>query len=294
MKKSLIMMLIGCVLLTTVMFFSSCEKDITVDLPTQEQKYVVEGYIENGLPAYVLLSKTADYFAPVDSVSLKNYMVKDATVIISDGTITDTLMMADPTIGYFYFSTNIFGQTGKTYSLKILTSDNKTITAETHMLPAVPLDSVWFKIQEGKDSLGFVWAHLTDPDTLGNCYRWFAKRLGKDKSFIPPPGSVFDDRFINGKEFNFAFNRGQVPNSNAEDDNNDEAGFFKAGDTIEVKFCTITKESYKFWRQAESQSTGSGGPFGSTAEIPTNINGGIGIFEAFNPAFYTVIAKKPD
>ena len=65
MKKSLIMMLICCVLLTTVMFFSSCEKDITVDLPTQEQKYVVEGYIENGLPAYVLLSKTADYFAPV-------------------------------------------------------------------------------------------------------------------------------------------------------------------------------------------------------------------------------------
>ncbi len=162
------------------------------------------------------------------------------------------------------------------------------------MHPAVPLDSVWFKIQEGKDSLGYVWAHLRDPDTLGNCYRWFAKRLGKDKSFIAPSGSVFEDKFINGKEFDFAYNRGSVPNSNAEDDNNEEAGFFKAGDTIEVKFCTITYESYQFWRQAENQSGSAGSPFGSPAVFPTNIKGGIGIFEAFNPTFYTVIAKKPD
>ncbi|MBS1765550.1 MAG: DUF4249 domain-containing protein [Bacteroidetes bacterium] len=294
MKKTTSKIYVCLSFLAVIVLFYSCEKDITVNLPTQEQKYVVEGYIENGMPAYVLLSKTADYFAPVDSASLMKYMVKDATVIISDGTITDTLLMASPDIGYFYYSPNIIGQTGKDYSLKIITAENKIITAETHMLPAIPLDSVWFKIQEGKDSLGFVWAHLNDPDTLGNCYRWFAKRLGKDKSFIPPPGSVFDDRFINGKGFNFAFNRGQVPNSTAKDDNNDEAGFFKTGDTIEVKFCTITQESYKFWRQAESQSAGSGGPFGSTAEIPTNITGGIGIFEAFNPTFYTVIAKKPN
>jgi len=174
---------------SAIVLFISCEKDITVNLPKQKQQYVVEGYIENGLPAYVMLSKTADYFSPVDSTALQQYMVKNATIVISDGDITDTLLQVDPSIGYFYFSPKIIGQTGKNYSLRIITPenyslriitpDNELLTAETKMLPAVPLDSVWFKIQEGKDSLGYVWAHLKDPDTLGNCYRWFAKRLNK-------------------------------------------------------------------------------------------------------------------
>lgn len=279
---------------SAIVLFISCEKDITVNLPKQKQQYIVEGYIENGLPAYVMLSKTADYFSPVDSTALQQYMVKNATIVISDGDITDTLLQVDPSIGYFYFSPKIIGQTGKNYSLRIITPDNELLTAETKMLPAVPLDSVWFKIQEGKDSLGYVWAHLKDPDTLGNCYRWFAKRLNKDKMFIAPSGSVFEDKFINGKAFDFAYNRGHLPNSTASEDENEEAGFYKTGDTIMVKFCTITEESYKFWRQAESQAGSSGSPFGSPAVFPTNIKGGIGIFEAFNPTFYTVIAKKPD
>jgi len=112
--------------------------------------------------------------------------------------------------------------------------------------------------------------------------------------FIAPSGSVFEDKFINGKAFDFAYNRGHLPNSTASEDENEEAGFYKTGDTIMVKFCTITEESYKFWRQAESQAGSSGSPFGSPAVFPTNIKGGIGIFEAFNPTFYTVIAKKPD
>jgi hypothetical protein len=168
------------------------------------------------------------------------------------------------------------------------------LTSQSTLLPPVPLDSIWFKIQEGKDSLGFVWARLTEPDTLGNNYRWFAKRNTKDKSFIAPIGSVFDDKFVNGKKFDFAYNRGAIPYSNAEDDNNEEAGFFKAGDTIEVKFCTITKESFKFWRLAESQASSNGSPFGSSATLPGNIKNGVGIFEAISPTYYTVIAKKPD
>lgn len=278
----------------TVIFLSSCEKDITVDLPQAAPQYIVEGYVETGKLPYVLLSKTTPYFAAFDSTSLYNYVVKGATVIISDGITTDTLIELSQDIGYFYFTldSNLKGVVGRTYSLKVITPDSTILTAETSILQPLQLDSTWFKIQEGKDSLGYVWARMSDPDTLGNSYRWFAKRHTKDKQFIAPIGSVFDDKFINGKTFDFAYNRGEVPNSRAEDDLNEEKGFFKDGDTIDVKFCTITQASFKFWRMAESQSSSNGSPFSSPAVLPSNINGGVGIFEGYSPTIYTVIAKK--
>ncbi len=284
--------------ISTIAFFaamltlSSCEKDISVDLPQAQQQYVVEGYVETGKAPYILLSKSTPYFAAFDSASLINYVVKGATVIIDDGIVVDTLLEVDPNTGYLYLSTKLTGEVGKNYSLKIIIPDGTILTAQTRIQEPLLLDSTWFKVQENKDSLGFVWAHMTEPDTLGNCYRWFAQRLGKDNQFVAPSGSVFDDRFINGKSFDFAYNRGSVPNSQAVDDNNEEEGFFKDGDTVIVKFCTITHDSYDFWRLAESQSSTNGSPFSSPASLPTNVQGGLGIFEGYSPVFYTVIAKK--
>ncbi|MCC6384588.1 MAG: DUF4249 domain-containing protein [Bacteroidia bacterium] len=279
-------------ILSVLVLFFSCEKDITVDLPGGDEKIVVEGYIEVGRNAYVLISTTTGYFAPVDSVSLISTTVKNALVIISDGFITDTLFSVIPEIGYVYYSNNIVGTVGRNYSLYIRTPDGKELTAETYCFPAIQLDSAWFKVQPGKDSLGFAWAHLTDPDTLGNCYRWFAKRLGKDADFIAPLGSVFNDKFINGTSYDFAFDRGRLPHSTADDDNNDERGFFKQGDTIVVKFCTVGMATFEFWRTAEQQLATNGNPFASVTFLNSNINGGIGIFEAYTPSFDTIIARN--
>ncbi|HKR06356.1 MAG TPA: DUF4249 domain-containing protein [Bacteroidia bacterium] len=279
-------------IIIAILFFASCEKDITVDLPQPESKIVVEGYIESGKNAYVFLSYSKAYFAPFDTSSLINSGVKNAKVIISNGTITDTLLQPSADYGYLYISLNIIGEIGKDYSLKIITEDGKELTAQTHLYTPIPLDSVWFKVQPDQDTLGFVWAHLTDPDTLGNVYRWFAKRMGKDKDFIAPLGSVFEDKFINGQSFDFAYNRGQVPNSIAEDDDNDESGYFKVGDTVVVKFCTVGKESFDFWRTAESQYSNNGNPFAATTDIKSNINGGLGIFEGYSVTYDTIIARK--
>ncbi len=270
--------------------FASCEKDITVDLPVPEEQIVVEGYINPGKPAYVFISKTAPFFAPYDNASLLNYTIRNAIVTISDGVDTDTLLAPVPDIGYLYVSPGMVGEVGKNYFLKIQTADGKTLTSITTIKPVIPLDSVWFQTQPLLDSLGWMWARLTDPLAAGNNYRWFAKRLGKDVDFIAPIGSVFEDKFFNGLSFEFAYNRGQVPNSLAEDDNNEEEGYFKRGDTIVVKFASITNESYEFWRAAETQSSSNGSPFASPAPLKTNINGGIGIWEGFAYTLDTVIA----
>jgi hypothetical protein len=273
------------------LLFFSCEKNITVDLPVPEQKIVVEGYIETGEKATVTLTKTAAFFAPVDSASLLSYLVTNAVVTVSDGTTSEQLMLTIDTSQYipvFYKSQTLIGQEGKTYTLTIVV-DGKTLTAVTTIPHAVALDSVWYKEQEGRDSLGFAWAHLTDPDSLGNCYRWFAKRIGKDKRFLAPIGSVFEDKFINGKSFDFAYNRGSEPNTYDNEDENSR-GYFSLGDTIAVKFCTIDRAHFNFWRIEEVQVSNNGNPFAAPAPIPTNINGGIGIWGGYAATYDTIIA----
>ncbi len=271
--------------------FQSCEKDITVDLPEPESRIVVEGYITPGVSAYVFISRSVAYFAPVDSASLVSSAVKGALVTLSDGTSTDTLVELAPDIGYLYISPNMTGEVGKTYSLNIVTSDGKTVSSTTTIPALVPLDSIWFKPQNETDSLGWTWARLSDPGSAVNNYRWFAKRLGKDNDFIAPIGSVLEDKFFNGLSFDFAYNRGKAPNSLAEDDNNEEEGYFKKGDTIVVKFASITKESFDFWRSAETQSSSNGNPFGSPAPLKGNIEGGIGIWEGYSFSLDTTIAE---
>ena len=80
------------------------------------------------------------------------------------------------------------------------------------------------------------------------------------------PDSTFEDKFINGKSFDFFYNRGNEPNSTKKDDNNDEKMFFKKGDTIVVRFCTIDRANFQFWRDEETQVSNNGNPFAELME----------------------------
>lgn len=277
------------VLLMVMGLFQACEKNITVDIPKAEKRIVVEGYVEKGRSPIVQLSYSSSYFDALDSNSIKELSIKGAIVKVNDGTTEITLTELDPTQGYLYLdlTNSMIGTEGKTYTLYV-EIDGKVVTASTKLTGAVPLDSVWYKVDGNRDSLGFIWAKLSDPDTLGNAYRWFAKRVNKDSSFIPPPGSVFEDKFINGKSFDFAYNRGSVPN---EEEVEAERGYFKRGDTVVVKFCTMDQDHFKFWRSQINQAQSNGNPFSSPAPIESNITGGLGVWGAYTPSYDTVIAQ---
>ncbi len=277
------------VIVVSLLFFASCEKDITVDLPKGETQIVVEGYVEIDAPPYVFLSKSAGYFDPIDSSSLANLVVKGAAVTITDGITTDSLVEIFAGQGYLYVAKTMIGVEGRTYTLTVIT-EGKTVTATTTLPKRIALDSLWFKVETNLDSLGFVWAHMKDPDTLGNAYRWFAKRITKDDNYIPPFGSVFEDKFINGTEFDFAFPRGEMPNS-ANPDTTIERGYYKFGDTVITKFCTIDYPSFKFWRSAENQAGSNGNPFAAPAFLLSNVNGGAGVFCGYSASYDTLIIK---
>ncbi len=277
-----------------LILLNGCEQDINIVLPEAEKKIVVEGHIEQGALPYVILTKSSAYFAPVDSATIANTVVYGALVTVSDGNTTDTLKQTFD-LNFFppvvYKGQNMIGTLGKTYSLTIQ-AEGKTLTATTLIPDTVPLDSIWFKVDPPRDSLGFVYAHLSDPQGLGNAYRWSAKRTGKDSKFLSPIGSAFDDKFFDGKSFDFFYTRGVEYNSSKEDDNNVERGYFKKGDVITVRFCTTDRESFDFYRTFEVESASNGNPFAAPTTIKTNIKGGgLGVWGGYGVTYKTVIAN---
>src|SRR5690606_18071810 len=102
-----------------------------------------------------------------------------------------------------------------------------------------------------------------EPAGSGDCYRWFAKRLGKDLFYATPFNSVFDDKFIDGKTFEFAYDRGQQPNRGQPTEPDRNRGYYKRGDTVVVKLCKIGRNEYDFWYTYYQNRLSNGNPFSS-------------------------------
>lgn len=268
----------------------SCTKEVTIDLPAPEKKIVVDGGIFVGEPAEINLTWSTGYFDPIDSASLANYLIINAVVVVQDGALTDTLHLTynpNRPIPIVWRGT-LPGQVGHTYTLTVV-AEGKTATSTTTINAPVALDSVWFKLDPPNDSFGYAWAHMTDPVGAGNGYRWFAKRITKDPAFLAPFGSTFDDKFIEGSSFDFAYYRPSTPGSSAPEDNNEQAGYYILGDTIVVQFCTIGQREVNFFRTYENVVASNGNPFAAPGVIKTNVEGGLGIFCGYSPSYDTII-----
>jgi hypothetical protein len=313
----------------------SCRKQIDIELPEYKEKLVVEGVIETDQIPVIILTKSVGYFDPINAETFANLFVHDAVVKINDGTkevqlielcISDlssdqvdaisqaTGISTEELVGLSYcvYTTPfMLGENETTYTLSV-EHEGKKWTSTTTIPKPIPLDSAWFEVFEGEDTLGFVWAKLSDPAAETNNYRWFAQRINKynepgkngelepyiglqkDNRFIAPIGSAFDDKFFNGISFEFNYYRGEEPNSAKPDDHEPFSGFFEVGDTVIVKFASIDRKSYLYLTVFEDQIATEGSPFASPSTIPTNIEGdepALGAFIGYAPSFHTVICK---
>lgn len=272
-----------------------CTEDINLTVLGGEQKIVIEGSIENGKPASVIVTRNSPLSQTVD---FEKILVRDAQVYVSNGTITEALLLeTDSAVSAFfvYKGAAVIGVTGQTYYLTVV-ADGKTFTATTTIPAPIPLDSVWWKPQPPEDSLGYAWAYLSDPPGTGNAYRWFAKRPTKDRRFIAPSGAIFDDKFIDGKGFEFSYNRGDDPAGDpkvlAKEPEN-EHNFFKKKDTIYIKFCTLDPKASQFYITYENALQSSGNPFASPVTIVSNIKGGgLGVWAGFGVTYDTIMPTK--
>jgi hypothetical protein len=284
--------------LLSMMFFGSCAEDIDVDLPNSEKKIVIEGKIEEGKFAEVIVTKNIPLFSENSGGGLSDFYVFDAQVYVSAGGITDTLTLTVDTatsVGVVYRGHTITGITGQTYFLTVVAA-GKTFTAQTTIPPAVALDSVYWRPEPNQgDSLGYAWGRFTEPAGLGHNYRFLAKRP-QDRRYIAPFGSTFDDTYVDGKNFEFGYSRGYDPtdvNTTPESDGDTLRGFYTKHDSIYIKFTTLDLASRQFYSTFENALSSNGNPFASPVTILTNINGGaLGVWAGMGVT-YDTIAPTP-
>lgn len=279
--------------------FTSCEKEVDIDLDTEPPRLVVEGGIETGYPPFILLTKTVGFFGVFTAGNLINSYVHDAKVWVSDGTQTIELKeftfdTGGKTVFYYYgLDTSQPGQImvgveEKTYTLKI-EYDGQTYEAVTKIPTPTLLDSVLsvypqppFDKNKYPDARQLRIA-FHDPDTPGNYIQYYTKR--NDEMFYPGFNSVYSDELINGTQFSVNLSLG-VPRS-AEF--TDTLGTAKVDDKVTLRWCAIDKATYDFWSTYEYSLGTLGNPFATPINVKSNIsNNAIGIWAGYGSKYYTI------
>ncbi len=265
-------------------FVFSCEREIEIELDQSEESIVIEGIIEAGGNPRVLVSKNRGFFNdfPSDIVALLDtFILQNAVVTVNDGQTTYPLTFVLNPFEYpfaYYTTTALVGEVGKTYLLTVQAL-GKTATARTKIPPPVPVDSLYFGINVfdiNEDSLGFLYAVYQDPDTLGNAYRLYAKK-SSETQYFPVSGAITNDEFINGRLVTFFSGQSDKP-FGVQDTFIEQDFFYRLGDTIQIKFCSIGIREFEFYNTFEAALGTNGNPFASPIIIKTNIEGGLGVW----------------
>jgi hypothetical protein len=280
----------------------SCEKEVSINLGTSPTQIVIQGEIENGRPPFVVITSTISFFSTVDLATLQNSFIHDALVQVTVGSRTVDLREYSIDTGssnkfFFYtfdtanFGNIIFGQLDSTYHLKI-THDGKTFTATTKIPNPKGVDTMWFDVPRFKssripDSARQLYVNYTDPDTLGNCVRYYSQR-GRGRFY---PSAIFNDEVVNGKVVNnIALYAGY---DEGPDVKRDSIRYFYPGDSVTLRWSAIDKSVYAFWNSYQYASNSVGNPFSSPINLVSNIKGGaLGIWAGYGSVYRSIVMPR--
>ncbi len=266
--------------------FIGCQQEIEVDLPDYETKLVVEGSIESGKPAMVILSKSIPYFSNIDlNYLLNNVFIRDAEVYVtsSDGEMERLTFQycADSPVMFAYCGNNIRGKENTSYTLTI-NYDGQTYTATTTIPKTFDLEKLWFStISEffNADTMRTIRIQMTDNPAEENYYT-FQLKLScpsfKDRLWTYTVPIAFDDKSISGITFNYELERYGYSTMfsymmSEEERQAQERITFRPGDTVYVKHSQIDYNSYRFLVTGGTEAIMGTSPFSNPAPVVSNI-----------------------
>lgn len=282
-----------------ILVLSSCEKDIKFNLKNASDLLVVDASIENDVQPVVVLSKSLDYYSSFSLNQITKTFVHNADVYISNGTLTHKLKEYTYTVNgvtlYRYgidssnLATAFTGELNKKYTLKIKVQGVDYTAFTTIPKISKKPDSLWWKPAPfpptPKDVVLMI--KTTDPRGVGDYVRYFTKK--NSEPFLPGENSVYDDQVIDGTTYQLQVDPGINRMIRTDPDSN----YFRRGDTITMKLCTIDKRAYDFWSTWEFAYQSIGNPFAQPNNVKGNIsNGALGAFYGYAAAFKTLIVPR--
>ncbi len=288
-----------------VILFSSCEKNIDLNIQGDGDKLVVQAFIERqidpytgdeqGIPPIVVLTKSISFFGDVDSATLANIFIHDADVYISDGTQEIKLKEYDFRLdpdqpirsSYFYTlsdtSSNLMvGEFGKTYTLRI-EWNGETYTSTSTLIPPVPVDSFWVQQPKNVESdtpYYEVRAQFSDPIVKPQYYYYRVNSIYQNMEFESYE-DVFNDEVTNGVSYKFTINATDFGSESTQQ------GYYIEGDSLILKWSSIDYNAFEFFNTKSFSQGSVGNPFATPVNVIGNIsNGGLGAFITYGSYLY--------
>ncbi len=275
MKRSFIHYIIASML--TTLFFSSCEKEITLDYRDIDPILVIEGRVTNE-GCYVKLGQSRSM-----SDSVKSRCLQGAKVTISSQDATYELVYDRRTDNYRP-AADLKGTAGTTYQMTVV-YEGRTYTATSTMPAPAPFISAQFLWQPMFDNgllMYEFWITDPEPDSLNYyMYRMERRAVRADvrhrQKDDPYRWGTFTDRgSLPGRVSRdiMCVNEEMMRDEEIEDDQLKNILF--EGDTLSLHVMTLDRSSYEFYRTLTAgQSMG--------ANAKSNITGGcLGCFLAGN------------
>lgn len=208
----------------------------------QKPQLVIEGWIENGDYPHVAITTSlpVELGKQITTPDLVEHVARDAVVTVSDGEKTVQLegkvnMGIFPP--YYFTTTQMKGEVGKTYSLRVEYQDY-VATAQTTIPQPVPIEKLY--VDEIKDGLATVKCGFTDPPEPGNYYKLFTKTLGEDADYVSTVLGVVSDEDLNGYTELFIYSSQRFMDVWGQPN-------VREYDVLRVKLCTMDKASFEFW-----------------------------------------------
>lgn len=266
----------------------SCSKDDFIE-QSIESKVVVEGWIEEGDYAQVLLSSSIPVTDVIDSTNVLNHVIRSAKITISDGQTSEVLRVKNDknrVPPFVYFGSTLKAEAGKEYSLKIEYL-NRIVTAVTKVPKSVPLKSAEYIKKNAADTTGYIFVKFDDPVNEKNYYQIATKIDGEEPIFVPSFYGNLDDKNFSTPQVSIQVNRGILlfPKTKF-------TPFYTDGDLIYVKLRTQDKEALDFWNSWQNEIVNSKNPiYPANASLKSNIKGGIGIWAGYGQS--TLIVRTP-
>ncbi len=257
--------------LLSMVLIVACNDDF--NLPREQSKLVVEGWIEDGGFPVVMLTRSLPVSTEYQNMEdLNNYVLRWAKVTVSNGT-DSVILTGKYDKGYFppfiYTTSRMRGEVGKTYTLTIDYRDYYATATTT--IPSTP-DNCIFKIRpcEDSDTLFQVTASFKDNPMEKDYYQIFTRVGTKMKQYQASYLGTIDDAVLNGETEIPVYRELQLNLHN-------NTPYFLLDDTVSVKFAHIDEPSFRFWNSYTKMLILSSNMFLSTSsDIEGNVIGGYG------------------
>jgi hypothetical protein len=257
----------------SILFFTSCQKVIEINLNKSAPKIIIEGSINDQLNScYVKLSKTVNFDEPNTFPA-----VTGSSVSITDD-MGNSVILSEKSPGY-YIAPLYRGFAGRTYTVSVV-SEGKTYNAHTTMDNRVDIDTL---LQQGFFMGGFRGSSLVkyvriqfhDPGGINNYYK-FVQKVNQN---ISTTIYIDDDMLRDG-------------NLMTQDIIQIDPALV-TGDTITIYLETIDKPVYEYFSQLwQVSGEGYGGSSASPANPVSNFdNGALGYFSAYSLSSKIIVIK---